>query len=63
MEASVRCWVAPGGVWIKANRMPWSSAGRNALGKRRNSIAIAATSARNTRTKRSGRARIPRTPP
>jgi hypothetical protein len=34
--SSVRSWVAPTGSWAWTNMMPWSSSGRNAVGRRTN---------------------------
>ncbi|MNT09327.1 hypothetical protein D3C72_1441060 [compost metagenome] len=48
MTALVASAVAPAGVWIWANKMPWSSAGRNAVGMRVNSQPMAMTRARYT---------------
>ncbi len=57
----VRCWVAPTGVITCANKEPWSSAGRNALGNRTNSTPSTTSSAAKIAMKRPLRPRMPTT--
>lgn len=46
IDCCVRCWVAPAGVVNITINMPWSSSGRNELGRRQNNSAITTSSAR-----------------
>ena len=62
IDCIVRCWVEPTGVCTWANSMPWSSAGRNELGRRMNSSPITTSIAAKIARKRFGRPRMPRTP-
>ena len=62
IDSSVRSWVAPTGPWTIASITPWSSLGRNELGRRTNSSTITSDSATVIPMKRQGRARMPRTP-
>ncbi|MNV43214.1 hypothetical protein D3C71_1349210 [compost metagenome] len=62
IASSVRSWVAPTGVCTSAIRMPWSSLGRNELGRRMNSRPITSASTAKIDMNRHGRARMPLTP-
>ena len=61
MTSIVRSCVAPTGPCTCANMIPWSSAGRKAVGMRRKSTTITAAMARNAAKKRFGRLVMPRT--
>ena len=62
IDCIVRSCVAPTGAITWLSRYPWSSAGRNELGRRVNSTAMTTTSAAKIAMKRPLRARMPRTP-
>ncbi|KAG1079883.1 hypothetical protein G6F55_013988 [Rhizopus delemar] len=62
IDSSVRSWVAPTGACTSAISTPWSSLGRNELGRRTNSTPISTNSAATMPMKRHGRWMMPRTP-